>query len=312
MKIAHTHTGLLPIPPNGWGAIEKLIWFYHVHLLNKGHASEIRYTNDINKNEFNIVHAHVGNLANLLHERDIPYFFSMNDHHAYLYGKNSSTFKENYLAAKNSIHTFVSAKFLVDYFDLPNVSYLSLGVDNSFFKPKNYIKEHKLLCVANNGFGHDSSEDRKGFSYAIEAARALNMPITIAGPKNNQKFFDRMNVQYDKLDIRFDLTEQQLLEAYQEHTIFIHPSILEGGHPNLTLLEAQACGLTVLATFEKNNSLKGLIRIDRNHRLIADKIKEAIENYDFYNKITLESAQENDWSMVVDRMLNIYNTNTSK
>jgi len=312
MKIVHTHTGLLPIPPNGWGAIEKLIWFYHIHLLNKGHASEIRYTNDINKNEFNIVHAHVGNLANLLHERGISYFFSMNDHHAYLYGKNSSTFKENYLAAKNSIHTFVSAKFLVDYFDLPNVSYLSLGVDNSFFKPKNDIKQHKLLCVANNGFGHDSSEDRKGFSYAIEAARILNMPITIAGPKNNQKFFDRMNVQYDKLDVRFDLTEQQLLEAYQEHTIFIHPSILEGGHPNLTLLEAQACGLAVLATFEKNNSLKGLIRIDRNHRLIADKIKEAIENYNFYNKITLESAQENDWSMVVDKMLNIYNTKTSK
>jgi glycosyltransferase involved in cell wall biosynthesis len=312
MKIVHTHPGLLPIPPNGWGAIEKLIWFYHVHSLNKGHTSEIRYTNDINKNEFDIVHVHVGNLANILHERNIPYFFSMNDHHAYLYGKDSPTFKENYLAAKNSIHTFVSAKFLVDYFDLPNVSYLSLGVDNSFFKPKNDIKEHKLLCVANNGFGHDSSEDRKGFSYAIEAARKLNMPITIAGPKNNQKFFDRMKVQYDKLDIRFDLTEQQLVETYQEHTIFIHPSILEGGHPNLTLLEAQACGLIVLATFEKNNSLKGLIRIERNHRLIADKIKETVENYNFYKKITLESAQENDWSAVVDRMLNIYNIETSK
>jgi glycosyltransferase involved in cell wall biosynthesis len=306
MKIVHTHPGLLPIPPNGWGAIEKLIWFYHTHSLNKNHISEIRYTNDIQQNEFDIVHSHVGNLSNILHERNIPYFFSMNDHHAYLYGKDSYTFKENYLAAKNSVHTFVSAKFLVDYFDLPNVSYLSLGVDNSFFKPKNDIKQHKLLCVANNGFGHDSSEDRKGFSYAIEAARRLNMPITIAGPKNNQKFFDKMNVQYDKLEIRYDLTEQQLLETYQEHTIFIHASILEGGHPNLTLLEAQACGLVVLATFEKDNELKGLIRIDRNHRLIAEKINHAIENYDFYKKITLESAQENDWSEVVDKMLTIY------
>jgi len=306
MKIVHTHTGLLPIPPNGWGAIEKLIWFYHTHSLSKGHISEIRYTDEIKKGEFDIVHAHVGNLANMLHSKDIPYFFSMNDHHAYLYGKDSVTFKENYLAAKNSIHTFVSAKFLVDYFDLPNVSYLSLGVDNSFFKPNNVKKDHRLLCVANNGFGHDSSEDRKGFSYAIEAARRLNMPITIAGPKNNKKFFDKMNVQYDKLEIRYDLTERQLLETYQEHTIFIHPSILEGGHPNLTLLEAQACGLIVLATFEKNNDLKGLIRIDRNHRLIADKIEQAIENYDYFKKITLESALENDWSMVVDKMIDIY------
>jgi glycosyltransferase involved in cell wall biosynthesis len=132
------------------------------------------------------------------------------------------------------------------------------------------------------------------------------MPITIAGPKNNKKFFDRMNVQYDKLEIRYDLTEQQLLETYQEHTIFIHPSILEGGHPNLTLLEAQACGLIVLATFEKDNDLKGLIRIDRNHRLIANKITQAIENYDYFKKITLESALENDWSMVVDKIMDTY------
>jgi len=306
MKIVHTHTGLLPIPPNGWGAIEKLIWFYHNHSLNKGYSSEIKFTDEINSNVYDVVHAHVGNLGNILHKKNIPYFFSMNDHHVYLYGKDSSCFKENYEAAKNSIHTFVSAKFLVDYFDLPNVSYLSLGVDNSFFKPKNIIKDHKLLCVANNGFFHDSSEDRKGFSYAIEAARKLNMLITIAGPKNNKKFFDKMNVQYDKLEIRYDLTEQQLLETYQEHTIFLHASILEGGHPNLTLLEAQACGLVVLATFEKNNNLNGLIRIERNHRLIAEKIKEVIENYDHYRNINLESARENDWSEVVEKMIQIY------
>jgi glycosyltransferase involved in cell wall biosynthesis len=306
MKIVHTHTGLLPIPPNGWGAIEKLIWFYHTNSIKKGYDSNIKYTDEIEKNQFDIVHAHVGNLGNLLYQKNIPYFFSMNDHHAYLYGKNSFVFKENYEAIKNSIHTFVSAKFLVDYFDLPNVSYLSLGVDNSFFKSKNIIKEHKLLCVANNGFSHDSSEDRKGFSYAIEAARRLNMPITIAGPKNNKNFFDKMRTQYHKLEIRYDLTEQQLLETYQEHSIFLHASILEGGHPNLTLLEAQACGLVVIATFEKNNNLKGLIRVDRNHRLIADKIEHVIENYDYYRNINLESAKENDWSEVVDKMIEIY------
>ena len=56
----------------------------------------------------------------------------------------------------------------------------------------------------------------------------------------------------------------------------------------------------------------GLIRIERDHRFIADKIKETMENYDFYKKITLESSQENDWSIVVDKMLNTYNTETNK
>ena len=115
-----------------------------------------------------------------------------------------------------------------------------------------------------------------------------------------------MRTQYHKLEIRYDLTEQQLLATYQEHSIYLHASILEGGHPNLTLLEAQACGLVVIATFEKNNNLKGLIRVDRNHRLIADKIKHVIENYDYYRNINLESAKENDWSEVVDKMIEIY------
>ena len=35
-------------------------------------------------------------------------------------------------------------------------------------------KEHKLLCVANNGFIHDQSEDRKGFGYAVELAKYFN------------------------------------------------------------------------------------------------------------------------------------------
>ena len=115
-----------------------------------------------------------------------------------------------------------------------------------------------------------------------------------------------MKVDYDKLEIKYDLTEEELLKTYQEHTIFLHASILEGGHPNLTLLEAQACGLIVLATFEKNNNLKGLVRIDRDHRLIAQKIKETLENYDYLKKITLESAKESDWSSVVDKMLEVY------
>ena len=29
MKIIQVNLGLLPIPPNGWGAVEKIIWDYY-------------------------------------------------------------------------------------------------------------------------------------------------------------------------------------------------------------------------------------------------------------------------------------------
>ena len=79
--------------------------------------------------------------------------------------------------------------------------------------------------------------------------------------------------QYDKLTKLFDLTEEQLINLYNEHSIFLHPSELEAGHPNLTLLEAMSCGLPVVGTFEEK-SYDGMIVVERN----VEQIKSAIQN----------------------------------
>lgn len=307
MKIIHVHAGVLPIPPNGWGAVEKIIWEYHQNCLKLGYDSEILYLDDIKYEPDMIIHTHMANLANLAYERNIPYYFSFHDHHAVLYGKNSECFADNLKAIKNSIKTFVPAKYLVDYFGEPNMVYLSHGVNNDFFKPaENKQNKNRLLCVANNGFFHDASEDRKGFGFAIEAAQELNLPITIAGPKINKHFFDKYKSQYDKLNIIYDLSEDQLLKIYQEHDIFLNPSVLEAGHPNLTLLEAISCKLPTLSTFENNNELKGLIKITRDSKEIAQKIKEVIQNYSKYEEECAETIRTHSWNNIVQKLISEY------
>jgi len=262
VKIINITPGLISIPPNGWGAIEKIIWEIHINLLKLGHDSQIKYLDEVTPDD-KIVHIHVANLANLAYERGIPYYFTMHDHHSYLYGKESELYKENLLAIKHAKHAFVPAKYLVDYFEgIP--TYFSHGVNTEYFIPNHYTDEqHRLLCVANNGFIHDASEDRKGFGYAIDIAKKLNLPITIAGPSNNKKYFEKYPSTYKGLTILYDLTEDQLKELYQTHSIFLHFSMLEAGHPNLTILEAMASGLPVIGTFEENNSLAGMKIINR-------------------------------------------------
>lgn len=310
MRVINVTPGLLPIPPNGWGAVEKIIWEYHKNLLNLGIDSKILYLDQVEHDESTVVHIHVANLALMAKERDIPYYFTCHDHHAYLYGKNSVCFKENYDAIKYSLKSFVPAKYLVDYFDLPNLEYLSHGVDIEYFKPSSEkITEHKLLCVANNGFSHDPSEDRKGFGYAIEAAKKLNLPITIAGPSNNKKFFTKYNSDYEKLYKLYDLNETELLNVYQNHTVFLHPSILEAGHPNLTLLEAMGCGLPVVGTYEDNNELSGLYKISRNVDEIVDGIKCVIKDYEIYKSKSLETACKKSWKNITETLLNSYKYN---
>ncbi len=64
--------------------------------------------------------------------------------------------------------------------------YFSHAVNTNVFKCTNNKNDvNKLLCVANNGYANNQSYDRKGFVYAIKAAKELGYPITIAGPSNN-------------------------------------------------------------------------------------------------------------------------------
>lgn len=310
MKVVNITPGLLPIPPNGWGAVEKIIWETHLCLLEAGHNSKVLYLDDIPK-DTDVVHIHVANLANEAHRRGIPYYFTMHDHHAYLYGKDSHVYKENLEAIRNSKRAFVPAKYLVDWFEgIPE--YFSHGVNTDYFTNEKMTTTHKLLCVANNGFIHDQSEDRKGFGFAIEVAKRLGLPITIVGPDNNRKYFEKFPSDYDKLSIIYNATEEELRHIYREHSIFLHPSVLEAGHPNLTLLEAMASGLPVLATFEDGNELEGLVKIERNADSILTGIAKIFTEYSKYTKLAREQAEKLSWKNRTSELLKLYGEKNTK
>lgn len=315
MKIIQINLGLLPIPPNGWGAVEKIIWDYYQQLNKKGLECQIKYLNEVNYNDNTIVHVHVANLANECHKRGIPYIFSIHDHHAFLYGKDSPVFKENLLAIENSIVSTCPSKYLVNYFNSKKLRYFShaVNVDTFKFKSRN-IEKNKLLCVANNGYANNQSYDRKGFRFAIQAAKDLNYPITIAGPSNNKKFFETLDPDlnnYDKLTKLFDLKEEQLIELYNDHSVFIHTSELEAGHPNLTLLEAMSCGLPVVGTFEDKN-YDGMIVVNRDLNQIKSGIIEIVNNYSYYQDLALKSANNNSYNKRVDQLISLYDEYTEK
>lgn len=302
--IVNVTPGIIPIPPNGWGAVEKIIWEFHNNLLELGYDSQILYLDDVPSNA-DIVHIHVANLALMAHEKGIPYYFTMHDHHAFLYGKDSEVYKQNLEAMKHAIKSFVPAKYLVEYFDgIPE--YFSHGVNTTFFSPPKTRLKHKLLCVANNGYAYDQSIDRKGFGIAIDAAKELGLPITIAGPSNNKHYFDKYPPTYDKLTIVYNPTEEELLTLYNDHTIFVHPSELEAGHPNLTLLEAMACGVPVVGTFEDGHSLDGMLVTSRNVVTVTAGIHDVMYEYQRYKTEARNQAEQLSWMNRTKELIRIY------
>ena len=307
MKVININPGLLPIPPNGWGAVEKIIWDYHLQLKTLGVQSEIKYLNDVRYDESMVVHVHVANLANMLHDKGIPYIYTIHDHHAYLYGKESGLFKENLKAIENSIFSLSPCKFLISYFGSKKLRYFSHAVNTNIFV-SNGKNRSGLLCVANNGYAYDQTKDRKGFKIAIQAAMELNTPITIAGPSNNKKFFETLEPDinnYEKLTKIFDLDEKSLVELYNNHLMFLHFSELEAGHPNLTLLEAMACGLPIVGTFEEPK-YNGMYVTSRDVSEAVRGINDVLLNYDAYQAAALKKAKNNSYSTRVKDLVKLY------
>ena len=310
MKICHVDPGCgLEIPPKSWGAIEKLIWEFSQNQLKLGHEVDIRMAAYIQPGEFDIVHCHVANLALQLAERGIPYVYQLHDHHAYHYGKDSFVFKENLEAIKGSLITLLPAKFLVNYFDHPKCVYFSHGVNTEFFYPNpNKEKTRDFFMLANNGLAGNAGYDRKGFEYGIALAAKLNKSITIAGPENNKHFFNAhlWTLSYPKLNIVYDPTQEQVRDLFHSHRIFLHPTMLEAGHPNLTMIEAAACGLPVIADWEMETDFHGAWRSPRDIFVMELGYKDIMNNYDDYVSQALNTAQNLSWYNRSIELVEIY------
>ena len=317
MRIVHVATGLITIPPNGWGAVERLIWEYKQGLEKLGDVVDIKYMNELEIWPDTIVHAHLANQALYCLERNIPYVYSLHDHHTEWYGKDSWVFKQNLAAMKGSIISFTHAEYLIDYFsETDKLFYLRHGANTDFFTPNVQIgRPHKLLMIANNGLAGDSGFDRKGFRYGIQAAEELNLPITIAGHTDNQKFFDIHSelLQYKKLTLKLtNPTDEEMRELYQDHNIFLHPSMLEAGHPNLTLCEAASVCVPIVGTYRGSKHFPGMwVLPNISTESVILGITETIKTYEHRRQEMIAARDSHSWDIVA-KTLHKYYENVSK
>ena len=311
MRIVHVATGLITIPPNGWGAVERLIWEYKQGLEKLGDVVEIKYMNELEKWPDTIVHAHLANQALHCKNLGIPYIYSLHDHHVEWYGKDSWVFKQNLEAIKGSIISLTHTEHYLDYFDATDkLFYIRHGANTEFFTPTYEPKTHRLLMIANNGLAGDSGYDRKGFRYGIEAAKAMNLPITIAGHPDNQKFFDIHSelLAYEKLTLKLtNPTDEEVKELYQTHSIFLHPSMLEAGHPNLTLCEAASACVPIVGTYKGSKHIPGMwVLPSISVETVTIGIAETIKTYDYRRQEMFDARDSYSWDLVAKTLHKYY------
>lgn len=316
MKICQVISSNLPILPPGerrWGATELITYEYVKYLRILGHDVDLLYLNDVIPENYDVIHIHVANLCLEAASRGIPYVYSTHDHHSYHFGKNSRNFGEQLEAIKNSIFSIAPAEYVVDYFDKTDkLFYLRHGVDTKYYTPSIFdsVSEFKLLMCANNGVAGDYGADRKGFRQGIEAAKRLKLPITVIGADSNKKFFEIHSdlLEYDKLNvIDNNPTESVKLEYFKSHHIFLHPSNLEYGHPNLTICEAASCCLPIVGTYKGSKTIHGLqLLIDINTDSVVRGIEDTIRDYDKIRESMFAVRNNYDWIYVLKELEKMY------
>lgn len=313
MKICQVISSNLPILPTGqrgWGATELITEEYSKNLRKLGHEVDIKYLNEVQPNQYDIVHIHVANLCIEAKKRGIEYIYSTHDHHSYFYGKNSWNYKQQLEAMKSSIFSIAPAEYVVDFFDdTDKLFYLAHGADTSYYTPIPRYEgniEHKLLMCANNGVAGDYGADRKGFRFGIEAAKELGLPITIVGADANTKFFEihKDLLEYDKLTVvDTNPTEEQKVEIFKEHTIFLHPSNLEYGHPNLTLCEAASMCMPIVGTYKGSKHIYGMWTIPSiNTAEVVRGLKSTIERWTSLWDEMIAVRESYDWINVAKKL----------
>lgn len=138
MNIAFIGPGIMPIPPNGWGAVEMLIWEYATVLGELGHTGAIINTpdrsqiiNELKEEKFDIVHLHYDVFHDIIPEilNVISGKLIVSSHYPYINSKEMWK-NDNYFAIADS---YIKNKdfYIFSSSQNDNNTWVSLGADSN-------------------------------------------------------------------------------------------------------------------------------------------------------------------------------------
>ena len=307
MKIALIAGGHLPIPPQGWGGVEHLIWNFTQQLEKSGDEVTIANTQDleelvkiVNSQQFDAIHLHYDGYADIISRlkcdkklitSHYPYLITPEPGYEWIHTKLRDC-GAHIVCLSDEIRDAFIDRGCEDI----NVSVLPCGIET-----KDYI------------FEEDSSfPDRSIVIGKVE-------------PRKRQAFLQHKNMNIDFIgncvDPSFDISdpcyfgEQTKQEIMDNLTGYANMVLLSYGeaHP-FVCLEAMAAGLGLVLSEQSTANLdlsQPFITVIPNDRssdvsYIREKIKEnRTVSLTMRNKIRQYCFDNFDWSVIIGRYKNI-------
>jgi glycosyltransferase involved in cell wall biosynthesis len=283
LKIAQINLGYnIPVPPRKWGGLEEVQGQLILEGRRRGHQVDYIYINEFinNKDYYDLCHIHSGIFAKELDNVGYKnYVYTLHDIHPKVWGKDHENSLQQLNANQNSKITIALSDYYVDWFENKNNLIKGfIAVDTKYWEAnfdKN-LNNHRIICVGAN-------DNRKGFWLAAQAARELDIPISIVGPIREdwiEEELNKINDGWGKIIRYYDTPKAKIHELYKSHTIMVHPTEVECGQPCLSVMEAASSGLAVISCFDDDpKDIWGILACNRDVESIKEQITKAKDNW---------------------------------
>jgi glycosyltransferase involved in cell wall biosynthesis len=327
--------GVQPIPPTGYGAVERILADLQNALVAAGHEAEVvnqvrhRRMRDeypfawelprlLKGRRYDVLHAHTPVVANRLAWGGYPYVYTSHSRHWFY--RERWTHRWGYWLERRAVHGAKAVVALTPRLGqtmaanvrppLPPVTVIPFGVDSGRFAPDWTRRSGR------NALGVGVVAPFKRWERAAEALRGLGVHLRIVGPNPSAEYAQAVRAAGDSVELLGEVPEADLVRLYAESDFLLHPSAVEV--LSATVLEALAAGLPVLG----GPAVEGVVEDgvtgwsvpdadpaqfvaalrERSARLVADDgLRRSMGE-----KARATAQQRFTWSRVVEEHLKVY------
>ena len=308
MKIALIGPGIMPIPTDGWGAVESIIWEYTTRLRLLGHEVDLyndpnipNVCQEIHSKEYDFIHCQYDNHINLLN-RLLKKPFAATSHYGYIcrpqyWDAGYYDIHREMLNAPGiiALSEEIAQVYRNDGYKGP-ITVLRNGASVKRFNQ--YINPSKdIICLG-------KIESRK---QQAKLAQMLgpSMAIDFVGPITDNQF--QLSPEWPSKYLG-TWTREQLYKLLSFYRVLVLPSLGEAAA--LVIPEAMAAGCSIVctevATANLDERTPGIYVVkDDFGPEIFTAIKTALqENEKIRNKIRDYVEKTFDWDIIVDAYVN--------
>lgn len=252
--------GMIPIPPPGYGAVEKHIWNLAEALRARGH--EVRIVNEVvgtsskdeyrwalrarrlvAKEPYDVLHLHTPGVASVFRALE-PRRWAYTTHSRHWAGTSGLGERIGFFLERQAVahaaEVIAVSRFVADQIHRPT-HVVPNGVDVARYAPHLPARTGRRVV----GLGEVASHKR--WHLAAQAVRDLDAELRIVGPIRDPAYADLVErAGGGKAKLLGPMDEADVVRELAQGDVLVHPSISESF--GMAVVEGMSCGLPVVVS----------------------------------------------------------------